>query len=1317
MKKVTLLFALLIFSMALLISQNVSEYTFSTITTGSLEDMSSGTTPILGPGSYYDDTATAVVDFGFTFTFAGTGYNQFSANSNGQMRLGGTVISTFPNFGANVAYLYPFSGDNALMATGQIHYKVVGSAPNRKLVVEWLGFRIPYGSTGTGSQMQVWLHETTNRVDYVYGNMYANSSTSRGICIANSNVEGSIGNITNIITTPTWTPTGTSVVNTSISLGDIPNLNSTANGSRRVFTWEPPVAGAAPNPALCISPINGATDVWINPSLNWSSGGGLPNGYKVFFGTSIPGTPNATQAATTWNTGMLQYSTTYYWQIIPYNDFGDAADCPVWSFTTMNDPTITAFPYVQNFDAVTAPALPLGWTALDNNGDADIWQTYASNPHSAPNAAMIYTDYNSTNDDYLITPPVVLTGNQRMKFWTRCQSTGEPDEVAVLLSSTTPSAEAFTLVALASTPVNYTTYAEITVDLSAYSGTHYIAFARRGDPADGWRLYVDDVRIEDIPTAPIISVSPTAWDFGQTVIGTVQTKQFTVGNIGSGTLTLSNISVSGSYFSVSVNPAPVSLGPDESTTFTVQYAPLVAGTHEGTVTITDNRAITTIDLDGTCFDPTITAIPYTQTFEVWPPAGWDLTGGTYSFAQYTAAGNNWARANYWGQPGGNTDIMTTPLINPGEATRIQFTWSHLYNSSYPNDALTVQVSSDYVNWTDIWSRSGSTLNSNDGAGSTTPGTGVTEVLTIPVQFQSGAYFVRFYGYSGYGPDLFIDNFVVEAVPQAPIFEYAPTTLPFGGVAENASSGWQNVTVMNTGGGTLNLVAGNLSLTGTNADQFAFNPANLPAALANGQSVAIPVQFNPTSQGEKTATLRIDYSGTYYDVALSGTGMPVGTVVIGTGTNIGPVPSYPWYTYTYSQSIYLQGEINTPNRRIESLWWYWNGNSTITEPNMDIYMGHTTLSEFSGSFVPIADHTLVFSGPFTVPASAGWVEFPLITPFMYNNTDNLIITANENGGPSSTYYSQSDGFYITPAATLRSIYSVNDSAPYVPANMTTGTTYSFYPNVMLILGEVPVGTPGHVTLNTPANGATMIDPDNTTLTWAPDGATAPPAYYQIFVGSEPIDPANEYYGEYYYEANGRVAFNLSEEEDIELTYNSRWYWAVLPVGGDDSTPDPQDENFMVWNFRIQPPPPQISVNPMSLTSMVDFGETDVQNITISNTGGLPLDYSIGLVEDAMRNSQIVPIDQYVSNPQPMRRNSSENAPYMIQNLPESVRALFDLQFAYDCSLTNGEYGIATDGQYIYVSRWSGTEIYKYSLAGTYIETLTVTDYPRTIRDLT
>ncbi|RZK59756.1 MAG: hypothetical protein EOO59_07445, partial [Hymenobacter sp.] len=68
-------------------------------------------------------------------------------------------------------------------------------------------------------------------------------------------------------------------------------------------------------------------------------------------------------------------------------------------------------PYSENFDGVTAPALPCGVTVLDANGDGTRWANYngTGTGGSTPNA-MRYS-YNGTNaaDDWFFTAPLTLT--------------------------------------------------------------------------------------------------------------------------------------------------------------------------------------------------------------------------------------------------------------------------------------------------------------------------------------------------------------------------------------------------------------------------------------------------------------------------------------------------------------------------------------------------------------------------------------------------------------------------------------------------------------------------------------------------------------------------------------------------------------------------------------------------------------------------------------------------------------------------------------------------------------------------------------------
>ena len=98
------------------------------------------------------------------------------------MRLGPTVIgrrSKQP--GANhskAPKIAPYWDDLCTGSDGKVHYKLVGTAPNRKLVVEWLNMKITRNGTCTGAvgngTFQAWLHEPSHStspgaIQFVYG--------------------------------------------------------------------------------------------------------------------------------------------------------------------------------------------------------------------------------------------------------------------------------------------------------------------------------------------------------------------------------------------------------------------------------------------------------------------------------------------------------------------------------------------------------------------------------------------------------------------------------------------------------------------------------------------------------------------------------------------------------------------------------------------------------------------------------------------------------------------------------------------------------------------------------------------------------------------------------------------------------------------------------------------------------------------------------------------------------------------------------------------------------------------------------------------
>ena len=70
----------------------------------------------------------------------------------------------------------------------------------------------------------------------------------------------------------------------------------------------------------------------------------------------------------------------------------------------------------QNFDTVTPPALPPGWTATNASGPTPLWETSTSTPDTPPNCAFV-DNPGVVSDKRLDTPPINLTTNQaRLTF-------------------------------------------------------------------------------------------------------------------------------------------------------------------------------------------------------------------------------------------------------------------------------------------------------------------------------------------------------------------------------------------------------------------------------------------------------------------------------------------------------------------------------------------------------------------------------------------------------------------------------------------------------------------------------------------------------------------------------------------------------------------------------------------------------------------------------------------------------------------------------------------------------------------------------------
>ena len=96
------------------------------------------------------------------------------------------------------------------------------------------------------------------------------------------------------------------------------------------------------------------------------------------------------------------------------------------------------------------------------------------------------------------------------------------------------------------------------------------------------------IPVNGVGVQAALTITPASASFGDVTVGSPSTQTVQITNSGTGTLTISQVSASGSGFSTSSLSLPISLAPNQSTSFNVVFSPASAGTVSGAVSIVSN---------------------------------------------------------------------------------------------------------------------------------------------------------------------------------------------------------------------------------------------------------------------------------------------------------------------------------------------------------------------------------------------------------------------------------------------------------------------------------------------------------------------------------------------------------------------------------------------------------------------------------------------------------------------------------------------------------------------------------------------------------
>ncbi|HUI41778.1 MAG TPA: choice-of-anchor D domain-containing protein, partial [Terriglobia bacterium] len=319
-----------------------------------------------------------------------------------------------------------------------------------------------------------------------------------------------------------------------------------------------------------------------------------------------------------------------------------------------------------------------------------------------------------------------------------------------------------------------------------------------------------------------LSTSPASLDFGDQAVGTQSGPMtLSLSNAGSADLIIYNVSSTDpTDFPETSNcgPFPRTFHPGDGCTVSVMFAPSMEGALSGDIRIgnSGSNVPAEVPLTGTGVAPEASLAPSSLSF------GNQLVGTTSASQPLTLSNT------------GNADLIITSVaatsgylvdnqcggtLAAGSSCMINVSFSPTLSGA-DNGTLTV------------------TDNSNGVTGSTQ-----TSALT------------------GTGV--------------APVAHLTPSTLTFASQLVGTTSAAQTLTLSNTGTATLTITG--VTLSGTNAADFALASNTCGASLAAGSSCTIGVTFTPASTGSRSATVTVTdnsngQSGSTQTSALSGTGV-------------------------------------------------------------------------------------------------------------------------------------------------------------------------------------------------------------------------------------------------------------------------------------------------------------------------------------------------------------------------------------------------------------------------------------------------------------
>ena len=231
------------------------------------------------------------------------------------------------------------------------------------------------------------------------------------------------------------------------------------------------------------------------------------------------------------------------------------------------------------------------------------------------------------------------------------------------------------------------------------------------------------------------------------------------------------------------------------------------------------------------------------------------------------------------------------------------------------------------------------------------------------------------------------------------------------------------------------------------------------------------------------------------------------VIIGDGELVNQnIPIEPYFGYSYTQSIYGAGLINTSGSITGIKYFATEGTSLEDSSQWVVYMALTDKNSFedTSDWIPISEFTTVYAATIEAPTtiSEGIVSITFDTPFEYDGISNLVIAVEEN---QEDYDLSSNDFYCSDYGSSVSIIHYSDS---VDADPNDPPTTPGFPNNLVLRQSLPNIVIEGITQSCPTPDVTFtsenINGSSATINWTVDSGEGPYQYAYAESGADADD---------------------------------------------------------------------------------------------------------------------------------------------------------------------------------------------------------------------